>query len=75
MMIVLALIFFIIFMLPILGIPIVSVFSILFLMLLGGERRPIIIVCVSILAPLFIYLFFTKVAQIPIPNGLFERLI
>ena len=75
MMIVLALIFFIIFMLPILGIPIVSVFSILFLMLLGGERRPIIIACVSILAPLFIYLFFTKVAQIPIPNGLFERLI
>jgi hypothetical protein len=44
-------------------------------MLLGGERRVIIILSVSILAPLFIYLFFTKIAQIPIPNGLLERLL
>ena len=75
MIIILALILFIIFALPTLGIPVVSVFSILFLMLLGGERRVIIILSVSILAPLFIYLFFTKIAQIPIPNGLLERLL
>lgn len=75
MIIILALILFIIFTLPTLGIPVVSVFSILFLMLLGGERRVIIILSVSILAPLFIYLFFTKIAQIPIPNGLLERLL
>tara|TARA_B110000902_G_scaffold11338_1_gene13655 strand:- start:192 stop:686 length:495 start_codon:yes stop_codon:yes gene_type:complete len=65
----------IVFFLPTFGIPLTSGIALLFLLLLGGERRPIIIFLVSTLVPLLIYLFFTKVAQIPIPNGLLESLL
>ena len=65
----------IVFFLPMLGIPLTSGIALLFLLMLGGERRPIIIFLVSTLVPLLIYLFFTKVAQIPIPNGLLESLL
>jgi len=65
----------IVFFLPTFGIPLTSGIALLFLLLLGGERKPIIIFLVSTLVPLLIYLFFTKVAQIPIPNGLLESLL
>ncbi|MDA9090044.1 tripartite tricarboxylate transporter TctB family protein [Pelagibacteraceae bacterium] len=65
----------IVFFLPTFGIPLTSGIALLFLLMLGGERRPIIIFLVSTLVPLLIYLFFTKVAQIPIPNGLLESLL
>jgi hypothetical protein len=65
----------IVFFLPTFGIPLTSGIALLFLLMLGGERRPIIIFLVSTLVPLLIYLFFTKVAQIPIPNGMLESLL
>ena len=65
----------IVFFLPTFGIPLTSGIALLFLLMLGGERKPIIIFLVSTLVPLLIYLFFTKVAQIPIPNGLLESLL
>ena len=65
----------IVFFLPTFGIPLTSGIALLFLLMLGGERRPVVVFLVSTLVPLLVYLFFTKVAQIPIPNGLLESLL
>jgi putative tricarboxylic transport membrane protein len=65
----------VVFFLPILGIPLTSGIALLFLLMLGGERRPVIVCLVSTLVPLLVYLFFTKIAQIPIPNGMLESLL
>ncbi len=50
----------IVFFLPMLGIPLTSGIALLFLLMLGGERRPIVVFLVSTLVPLLVYLFFTK---------------
>ncbi len=42
------------------------------LMLLAGERRPLIVGLNAILLPLVLYLFFTKLANIPIPGGVLD---
>lgn len=38
----------------------------------GGERRIIVTIGVAIVLPLLVYLFFTKIAQVPLPEGLTE---
>ncbi|MFX0541573.1 tripartite tricarboxylate transporter TctB family protein [Roseovarius sp. S4756] len=42
------------------------------LMFLAGERRPLILTGVGILMPVLVWLFFTQVAQVPLPDGFFE---
>jgi putative tricarboxylic transport membrane protein len=42
------------------------------MMLLAGERNPIVVGAVSILLPIFLYLFFTKLANVPIPGGILD---
>lgn len=43
-----------------------------FLVWLGGERRILMILGVALLLPVAVYLFFTWVAQVPLPEGYFE---
>ena len=44
-------------------------------MALHGERRLAVLVPVSIGLPIALYLFFLKVANTPMPLGIFEDLI
>lgn len=55
-----------------LGIVISSVVVLLGLMLLGGERRAKLLLPVAMLLPILLYYFFTHVANVPLPLGLFE---
>ncbi|HCR98935.1 MULTISPECIES: tripartite tricarboxylate transporter TctB family protein [Halomonas] len=55
-----------------LGMLLISIMVTGFLIWLGGERRPLILVSVSIGLPLVLYLFFTLFAQVPLPKGLLE---
>ena len=43
-----------------------------FLVWFGGERKIVIAIGVAIILPLLVYLFFTKIAQVPLPEGLTE---
>jgi putative tricarboxylic transport membrane protein len=52
-----------------------SVLVIVALTLLTGERRAHVIAPVALLAPILLYLFFTHVAVVRIPLGLFEEWI
>jgi putative tricarboxylic transport membrane protein len=52
-----------------------SILVIVALMLLGGERRLKIIIPLATLFPVGLYLFFTHVAVVHIPTGLFEGLL
>lgn len=58
-----------------LGLLIVSVLVTGGLMLLGGERRPMMLIGAALLLPTAIYLFFARVAQVPLPAGLLDGLI
>lgn len=58
--------------LPFLGFIIGAMLALCALMLLAGERSPKILLLVSALLPLGLYLFFAKVAGIPIPSGPLE---
>ncbi|SLN21036.1 Tripartite tricarboxylate transporter TctB family protein [Falsiruegeria litorea R37] len=58
--------------LPVLGFIVGAMLSLCALMMLAGERSPKVLVLVSILLPLGLYLFFAKVAGIPIPSGPLE---
>lgn len=60
------------FMLPILGFPLTTGSLLLVAMPLAGERRWLIVLLVAVLLPTLLYLFFTKVANIPIPGGVLE---
>jgi putative tricarboxylic transport membrane protein len=42
------------------------------LMVLGGERRPIILLGAAVLLPTAVYLFFSRVAQVPLPAGILD---
>lgn len=55
-----------------LGMLLISILITGFLIWLGGERRPLTLVAVSIGLPLILYLFFTLFAQVPLPKGLIE---
>lgn len=56
----------------VLGMAGVSILVTAGLMLLAGERSPLILIGGSVVLPLLVYVFFTRVAQVPLPLGLFE---
>ena len=60
------------FMLEPLGFVITGALVLLAFMIFAGERNPIVMVPVAAGVPLFLYFFFTFVANIPIPNGVLE---
>ena len=39
-------------------------------LILAGERRAFIIIAISLLLPISLFLFFYKVAYVPVPNGI-----
>ena len=55
-----------------LGMLLTAILVTIVLMAMGGERRPQILLGVGIAVPLVVYLFFVHVAQVPMPEGLFE---
>lgn len=50
----------------------VSIFAMMVLVWIGGETSAVRGLLVSILVPLFVYLFFVKLAQVPLPQGILE---
>ena len=44
-------------------------------LILAGERRAFIIMAISLLLPISLFLFFYKVAYVPVPNGLLAPFI
>lgn len=61
--------------LPTLGFVLLSTLVLLLMMLIAGERNSIVLFCVSVCVPMFLYLFFTKIANIPIPSGVLQPLL
>ncbi len=57
--------------LGLLGMVVTSVLVLLLFMLLGGERRPVLIASISLILPIALYLFFRYVANVAIPMGIF----
>lgn len=58
--------------LPFAGFVLAGSVALAALMVLAGERKPLIIALNAILLPLVLYLFFTKLANIPIPGGVLD---
>ena len=58
-----------------LGFVLTTTLGLVALMLLAGERRPLIVVPVALLLPLALHLFFVKAAQRPIPGGVLDFLL
>lgn len=54
------------------GIVAASVAAVVVFMLLGGERRLKIVVPIALILPSVLYYFFTYIAKVPMPLGLFE---
>ncbi len=57
--------------LGVLGMVVASILTLLLFMLLGGERRPVLIGAISLILPIALYLFFRYVANVAIPMGIF----
>jgi hypothetical protein len=57
------------------GLVVPSMLAIAVFTVLYGERRPHLIIPVAIGIPLVLYFFFLKVAQVPMPLGVFEDLL
>ena len=57
------------------GFVLVGAAALLALMLLAGERSPVILAVAAIGLPLLLYFFFTKLANIPIPGGVLEPVL
>lgn len=58
-----------------LGFVLTAVLVLLLFMLVAGERNPLVMVPISLGVPVLLYVFFTKVASIPIPNGVLETVL
>ncbi len=58
-----------------LGFVLTTTLGLVALMLLAGERRPLIVAPVALLLPLALHLFFVKAAQRPIPGGVLDFLL
>ncbi len=56
-----------------LGFPLTGAIALFTLMFLADERRLTIMIPVAIGIPAGLYLFFTKAANVPIPNGILEQ--
>ena len=63
------------FLVPTLGMVLCTILLCIFLMWFGGERRPVIILSVSIILPVLLFLFFSGFAGVPIPTGIFEGIL
>ncbi len=63
------------FLLPLFGFPLTTAAALVVLLPLAGERRWWLIAIIAITLPMLLYLFFTKVANIPIPGGVLEPLL
>lgn len=61
--------------LPYLGFVLSTSVLLLVLLLLAGDRNIVSLVAIPLLLPISVYLFFTKVANIPIPGGILEPLL
>ncbi len=58
---------------PLLGMLVSSMLALLCLLLLGaGRSRGWVLLAVALLLPALLWLFFSRVAQIPLPAGVFE---
>ena len=55
-----------------LGFVLGSAITVALALLLGGERRYWLIGAIALLLPLLLYLFFLKVARIPMPTGVLQ---
>jgi len=60
------------FLLPTLGFPLTTGLALLGLMPLAGEMRLWVVTTTAICLPMLLYLFFTKIANIPIPGGVLD---
>ena len=58
-----------------LGFVLSGVLALVASLLLAGERRALIIVAISLLLPISLFLFFYKVAYVPVPNGILAPFI
>lgn len=58
-----------------LGMVLTSMLALGWFMILGGERRPAMVLVLSLGVPLALFLFFRYVANVFIPLGVFERLL
>jgi hypothetical protein len=58
-----------------LGMVLASIIVLILFMLLGGERRPVLIVVLSLALPLLLFAFFRYVANVVIPLGVLEGLL
>lgn len=58
-----------------LGMVLTSMLALGLFMILGGERRPAVVLVLSLGVPLALFLFFRYVANVFIPLGVFERLL
>jgi len=61
--------------LPFLGFVLASSIVLFLLLLLAGDRNYFALVSIPLLLPICVYLFFTKVANIPIPAGILEPML
>ena len=55
-----------------LGMVLTSMLALGLFMFLGGERRPVVVILISVLLPLALFAFFRFVANVFIPLGVFE---
>ncbi len=58
-----------------LGFVLGPILALLAMLLLAGERNIVAILIISVTLPLCLYLFFTQVANIPIPGGILDPLL
>ena len=63
------------FSLEFLGFVLSGVLALAASLVLAGERRPFIIIAMSLLLPISLFLFFYKVAYVPVPNGILAPFI
>ena len=63
------------FSLEFLGFVLSGVLALAASLILAGERRAFIIIVMSLLLPISLFLFFYKVAYVPVPNGLLAPFI
>ena len=63
------------FLLEPLGFVVTGALVLLAFMVFAGERNPAVMLPVAAGVPLFLYFFFTRVANIPIPNGVLELVL
>jgi putative tricarboxylic transport membrane protein len=58
-----------------LGFVLASAIAVFILLLLAGERSVIALISIPLILPIALHLFFTKIANIPIPSGVLHPFI